>query len=201
LKDQFYCNTCYAFSAVAAVEAYVNLYFNNNIGNPKAATNENIKHQIDVDLSETEAVRCQNPENTQTCYSIGFNGDVLNYIQSNGIQDESCLEYSLLVGNSIPPTPPPPLPPMCDDKCLPNQAPEIIQTTAKGLLNSNSEDYIKTNLIIHGPLALKIDDYLYPGYNHCMVLVGYGTATEGDTVFLGDDEYSNPIVLDSMCPF
>lgn len=73
VKSQF-SGTCWAFGAVGATEAMVNLYFNN---------------KLDLDLSEQEMVSC-----TGGSCSGGTGGgsQALSYIQNTGIVNQECFE-------------------------------------------------------------------------------------------------------------
>ncbi len=73
-KDQGACGSCWAFSAVGAVESLVNLYYN---------------HKLDLDLSEQQIVSCA----PGSC-SGGLPINALNYIVSNGIVNENCFKYT-----------------------------------------------------------------------------------------------------------
>jgi hypothetical protein len=77
VKNQTYnCGSCWAFSAIATIEAMMNIYYNN--------------YNIDLDLSEQEIVSC-----TQYCNcSGGYNDDALYRIINYGITNESCFPYS-----------------------------------------------------------------------------------------------------------
>ena len=78
-KDQGACGSCWIFSAVGALEAYINLYFNRN---------------LEYDLSEQEIV---------SCYGYGCNSglpqNALRKIRDHGIVTEECFEY---VANAVP---------------------------------------------------------------------------------------------------
>ena len=75
-RDQKKCNSCWAFATVAALESYVNIYYN---------------QKLDLDLSEQELVACMKG----TC-DIGDNlFNPMNYIYQNGIVGEKDLAYDL----------------------------------------------------------------------------------------------------------
>jgi len=72
-KDQGSCSSCWIFSAVGTLEAYINLYFNRLIG---------------YDLSEQEVVSCLG----LGCRTANPN-NALYYIRENGIVTEDCFSY------------------------------------------------------------------------------------------------------------
>ncbi|UKK47798.1 C1 family peptidase [Prevotella sp. E9-3] len=75
VKNQGNCGSCWAFSAIGALEAYVNLYYNK---------------QLNMNLSEQQLVSC--------IYSNGCSGGnrgvALNYIKNNGVVNEGCFPYT-----------------------------------------------------------------------------------------------------------
>lgn len=76
VKNQGICGSCGAFSALGALEAYINLYYN---------------RILDYDLSEEELISCIS---SFDCDSSGMNqGTALTYVQNNGIVTESCFNY------------------------------------------------------------------------------------------------------------
>jgi len=176
IQNQDPCFSCYAFSPVACIEAYTNLYFNNNVGNP----DQTIKHHIDVDLSELVVMRC--PSYHVDCqYENGSNQYIsYNYIKDTGVGDENSFEYQFAVNN-----------PDCSEKDPPT---DIIKLT--NFRNSenflNNADILKVQLIKFGPISL----HRSIGLGHYILLVGYHTNAEGDTVYKGDGPENPPIVLD-----
>lgn len=87
VKDQLKCGSCGIFSAVGALESYVNLYYN---------------RLLDYDLSEEEVKSCVG---NYICKGSGINpGRVLTYVETNGIVPDSCFEYTELDRD-------------CEDKC------------------------------------------------------------------------------------
>lgn len=75
VKDQYPFGTCWAFSTVGTVEAYINLYYN---------------RLLNYDLSEQDLVSCSSAGNTEE-------GSVLNafrYIRDSGIVLENCFPYA-----------------------------------------------------------------------------------------------------------
>ncbi len=87
VKNQLNCGSCWAFSGIATVEAYINLYYNK---------------LLNYDLSEQELVSCFDL-NHNGC-SGGYSYNVPSYIENYGVVMENCFPY---VGNSA----------FCDDKC------------------------------------------------------------------------------------
>ncbi len=73
VRDQGTCNSCWAFSAIASLEAYINLYYNDTIY---------------YDLSEEEIISCSN---------MGCSGGDPYYafdsIKVNGVVNEDCFPY------------------------------------------------------------------------------------------------------------
>lgn len=74
VKDQKNCGSCWAFSAIGAMEAVAKLYKNTT---------------YNFDLSEQELVSCSN---AGSCYG-GRATSALDYISSKGIQDEKSFSY------------------------------------------------------------------------------------------------------------
>ncbi|MBR5039168.1 MAG: hypothetical protein IKX65_10675 [Prevotella sp.] len=74
VRDQGHCNSCWAFSAIASLEAYINLYYNDI---------------INYDLSEEEIISCSN---------FGCGGgdpsDAFIYIRDSAVIDESNFQYT-----------------------------------------------------------------------------------------------------------
>jgi hypothetical protein len=186
-RSQGICSSCYAFSAVAAVEAYVNLYFNNNIGNP----NTEIRHHIDVNLAELEVMRCQNY--ATPCLVGNFPEYSFDYMISDFVGEEDCFTYANAPNN-----------PPCSTKCTgPDEAIQI--STTHDLLTQNEEE-IKGKLIKHGPISLFVNEYFQPippsfNGNHVLLLVGYEVTRVGDTVYFGNDNNYPPIIIDEACNF
>ena len=74
-KNQWLCESCWAFAAIGFLEAYINLYYN---------------RLLNYDLSEQELVSCCTEAN-------GCNGGLsykgLNYISQNGVVMDTCFRY------------------------------------------------------------------------------------------------------------
>lgn len=75
VKDQSPCNSCWAFSTIGALEAYVNLYYNRLINDT---------------LSEQQLMNCVSNFN---CKSGGDTGYALSYIEDYGVVNEGCFPY------------------------------------------------------------------------------------------------------------
>ncbi len=181
-KSQTPCQSCYAFSAVALVEAYANLFFNNNTFNPDPG----VRHHIDLNLSELKAMRCK--QSPFSCTSLGNPQSILYYIQNKYISDENCFPYELAPNN-----------PPCSDTC---QNPvELVKISQYNSLSTKTAEYLKEMLIKFGPISCFIYDYPVQNKNHVMLLVGYKIAKEGDIVYHGTGPNDPPIILDSQCGF
>ena len=74
IRNQGTCGSCWVFSVVAAVESYVNLYYNKI---------------IDMDLSEQNVVSCSD---NNSCDG-GILSTAWNYIKQHGISEEDCYPY------------------------------------------------------------------------------------------------------------
>ncbi len=87
IKDQCY-NTCWAFSSIAMVESYINLYYNKI---------------INMDLSEQDLISCATPDTYNPIKQPWSVSQALNYIKGNGVVKEDCFPYKCLDN--------------CDNKC------------------------------------------------------------------------------------
>ena len=77
VKDNYLCNSCWAFATTGATELLVNLYYNRH---------------LDMDLSEQDALSCSG---AGVCGG-GWPGQTLDYFTYNGVVDESCFPYAAL---------------------------------------------------------------------------------------------------------
>lgn len=183
IVDQHNCYSCWFFSAVAATEAYINLYFNSN---DEGAT---YTHQLDLDLSELEVMRCLGPYNLGlNCLSPGNHLSSFNEMKNDGVHDDDCFSYEYYYGSGQTTYNPP-----CSLCYNPT---EYIKISDFSSLSFNNNDDIKRALIKMGPLSCHIP-YMW----HFMLLVGYKTAKLGDTVYHGTGAGDPDIVLDEVCPF
>jgi hypothetical protein len=184
IRDQHECLSCVIFAEVAAVEAYINLYFNNN------DAGEEHKHQLDIDLSELQVMRCCGINNTGILCNTPTNmGAGLSEMQSDGVNEEDCMiSYNSVYQNQTTYNPP------CPSCGNPNK--EFIKIQFYNAIGPNSNSYIQKELIKHGPLAS-----LIPSMNHEMLLVGYKSSDIGDVVYQGTGPGDSDIVLDGNCQF
>ena len=83
VKDQDTCGCCWAFSAIAVLEAYINLYYN---------------RLINYNLSEQELVSCDTIVHENGLRNNGCDGGTaywaFDYIKNNGIVNEDCFRYA-----------------------------------------------------------------------------------------------------------
>lgn len=168
VKDQGGCNSCWIFAAVGALEAYINLYYNQIA----SYINSNNEQVLGYNLSEQEIMNCIA---NNYCLSFGTPAEALYYIKNNGVVNEECFPYEARDFD-------------CDDKCD-NPAERVYIENYDTISDSASEDYIKTKLF-RAPLPFSIRSW-----RHSMVLVGYKTLALGDVIRTG--LYST-ITIDSL---
>ncbi|MCJ7509391.1 MAG: DUF333 domain-containing protein [Dehalococcoidia bacterium] len=187
VKDQGYCGSCWAFSAVGTTEAVYNI----DAGNPS----------LEPDLSEEYLVSDCYPDWDQSCCG-GWQSEALKFIRDNGIPDEACLPYDSYTcscgesgcesaycdyysgGSCANAT--------CDDKCV-NWASRLETIATMGRV-STDPSRIKQELVDRGPLAVCLgvledvggywDGDIYrctddETTNHCIVLTGYNDNDAG----------------------
>lgn len=80
VKSQGSCGSCWAFATLGALEAYVNIYF---------------QQLVNFDLSEQDLISCYHG----TGCSGGNAPDAYNYIINHGVVDENCFPYMESNGN------------------------------------------------------------------------------------------------------
>lgn len=141
--------TCWAFSPVAATEAYVNLYYNRH---------------IDLDLSEHDVITCSGGWASE---SGGYVFIAMNYLKYTGVVDENCFPNPI---DNIK------LP--CTSKCTtPLEKIKFGNYTSEGLLNEEklkgiiinnppttfaiTSPYIGHATVLVGYKVLKLGDILY----------------------------------------
>jgi putative hemolysin len=185
VKDQGICGSCWAFAAVGAAEAALNI----SAGNP----------DLDLDLSEQYLV--SDCSGSGSCCG-GYKDQALEFIKISGVPDDACLPYvdgnqgtgcscdNLVCG------------PLCtyrtdgacsdrtcSDRCS-NWSSRLTHVSSWGYVSANATS-IKQDLIDRGPLAASIgigasygghwDGEIYrcdndTGVNHGVVIVGYDDA-------------------------
>ena len=160
VKDQAACGSCYAHGPIGAMEAV------HNIENPGSA---------DLDLSEQYFVSPCTHYEAGSCYG-GQPWLVFNYLELNGVMEESCFPYTS--GSCISS-----YQNQCFNNCynasyhrcsLPKLCtPACTGTYTRWNISSSTDatgtiDEVKRNLVCHGPLAV------CSGYwGHCLVLAGW----------------------------
>lgn len=144
--SQQFANTCWAFSAVAATEAFVNLYYN---------------REINTNLSEGLVA----VSSYMSDCSGGFESMALQFIELEGVVDDSCFKHQL------PCTKTP------SDTCeYPSERIKIGGRTAYQLENiSDPEVFFKQLVISKGVVCGNVRNWL-----HSMALTGFGTIEEGN---------------------
>lgn len=163
-------NGCWAFTAIGVTEALVNLYFND---------------KIDCNLSEQEIISCSG-----LCGSNANGGMApcaLSKIILNGVSEEDAFLFS----NSDEP---------CSNKGDFNELVFLSNEFPISNYAINNNDSIKKYLINYGPLAsgytYNTSGSIFHTTGHAMVLVGYATIQEGDTIWYFNSYNQNPSYFD-----
>jgi C1A family cysteine protease len=173
VRDQANCGSCWAFSAVAAVEA------KNNV-------ERDASQQSPIDLSEQELVSCAGGGGS--CLG-GWPGSSMGYIQAIGIVDEATLPYTstncvtgswpnltclaACTSTTLPGCATPLLTAaQCaalDDPAVPGGAnPPMWRIGSSHTVNGQSVDDVKRALLCHGPLSV-----VSSNWGHAILLVGW----------------------------
>jgi len=183
VKDQGMCGSCWAFSAVGAVEADYNVGWNDP--------------NLDLDLSEEYLVSdCDSNSESGTCCG-GWNHWALAFIRDTGISDESCLPYvdgsgcscsagicdtncTYRTGASCSDR-------VCSDRC--SDWASRLRTIAAAEPVAASQSQIKQAIVDQGPVSVCLNmSGAFDGQNvfrcaddtfvdHCVVVVGYDDAS------------------------
>jgi C1A family cysteine protease len=149
IRDQGNCGSCWAFGAIAVLEAVYNMQNNNP--------------NLDLDLSEQYLVSCGSE------MSLGMDGccgghlsATMNFLKSYGTVTEGCFSYQAIDHKGrdyddcdlfIPPSNDPV---RCNDRCS-NWQSEILKIKSyKSLLTKNS---IKNAIVEYGPVIAGFDVY------------------------------------------
>jgi PKD repeat protein len=146
VRDQGGCGSCWAFGATGATELLTNLYFNRH---------------IDLDLAEQEALSCMSGG---TCAG-GAPEPVLDYIQQNGIFEESCFPYT--ASDQV-----------CSNECA--NPVENVKIGGRTPFNDDAEDTLKS-MILTSSVSMGISDWW-----HVLTLAGYRTLKVGDSFYIRD---------------
>lgn len=146
------------------------------IGVTEALVNLYYNTKIDYDLSEQEVISCSGCGSNA---NGGWADLALDWISSHGVSEETAFPFS----DSDEP---------CSNK---GSYTELLKINGTSLVNShtiNNNDSVKKALIKYGPLAsgFRYNNGTYHG--HAMVLVGYSTLHEGDTIRYFGSYYQNP---------
>lgn len=146
------------------------------VGVTEALVNLYYNDKIDYDLSEQEVISCSG------CGSNGGGGyedSALTWISNHGVSEEISFPFS----NSDEP---------CSNKQSFSESITMNGTSSVLDHTINNNDSVKKALIKYGPLT---SGYMYINDNyhgHAMVLVGYATLHEGDTIRYFGSYYQSP---------
>lgn len=147
------------------------------IGATEAYTNLYYNRLLDLDLSEQELVSCSTAGNC----SGGNTGSALSYIIKNGIVSEDCFQYSATNDN-------------CENKCSSPTNKIYINNYSYFSIYSKTEEDLKKELF-KAPLAFGLSSWW-----HCLVLTGYKTIQEGDSIYVETSSKREWITIGSGNP-
>lgn len=172
VRNQEGCGACVAFSTSGCLEAYINLYFN---------------QQLNIDLAEQELVSCID-KTTYTTDSTIINSCgslntfyTLKYIQDNGIVEEECFSYTGTINS-------------CGNKCT-NPVERIKINNYKRLYPTSENDLKKE--LFKNPIIADINSW-----EHSMILVGYKRLEENDTIwYMNDNNIETIKIVQNGDPF
>lgn len=161
VKHQGNCGACGVFSALGSLEAYINLFYN---------------QILDYDLSEEEVISCVS---FFSCIVGIRQGDVLEYVENNGIVPESCFPYTATRQD-------------CNIKCQ-NPDDVIYVDSHTDFDWTVGEDFIKEKLF-KSPLPFGVGPW-----RHAIVLAGYNKVEVGDTIYTNFNSRAyDKIIVDSI---
>lgn len=177
VKSQGYGATCWAFAEIGAMEAQINLYYNQHL-------NVNLSEQMRVDCTNSGEIK--ELINSDECEQMScYAGNSECYLVHIGIVDEGCDKYAQ---RNIE------WPNNCDYEHICKdwsarlwKSSDFREYTFDAIPYINcskgvrgiSEEELKKVLISKGPLSTAI-----PGMNHAMVLAGYDTdENTGETIW------------------
>lgn len=164
VKDQGLCGSCWAFSAIGALESYINIYYN---------------QLINIDLSEQELVSCvsiDNPDTTDKNEGGCGGGKTFyaySYIKYNGVMLETDFPYSIYtyIGTSNG---------NCEEK--PTNPSEKIKIGGYDhlycALTNLTPNELKSRLF-NSPQVIGITNW-----DHALTAVGYKAIEVGDELFI-----------------
>lgn len=174
VKNQGGCQSCWAFSAVATLEAYINRYYN-----------QVFDDSIENNLSEQDLISCSGAGSCGS--SGGLVGPAFSYIENNGIVLEGCFEYTGT--NSY-----------CGNKCpAPTEVVSLdhnshdITFYFEGHDNYLVDTDSLKRLLFKSPVCFGI----MGSWNHQLSLIGYKTIQTGDSIFT-DNHQHDAIPGDSL---
>lgn len=149
------------------------------VGLTEAMVNIYFNRKIDYDLSEQEIISCCDGSNANG----GSARAALNWIKVNGVSEESSFPFS----NSDEP---------CNNKGYFNELISFNDTSTVKNFSINNNDSIKKALINNGPLT---SGFVYNNggeVSHSMVLTGYATLHQGDTIRYFSNYNQSPTYFD-----
>lgn len=170
IKDQSSCGACWAFSAIAVLEAYVNLYYN---------------RQLNYDLSEQELISCNT---TNGGCGGGSAYRAFNYIHNNGVVNEDCFQYRNAEVNCSYKCSSP------AERVYLETYDALADSIAEfhSLPDKDVDSLIKRKLFV-SPISFGILPW-----SHIMNLIGYKVISYGDILYSGDSsDHNSTFTVDS----
>lgn len=160
IRDQGDSGYCWAFSAVAQTEAMANLYYN---------------QLFKMDLSEQDVAWYSTYDHYYVYYYGASINQGVNYIKNNGVIDDDTLPFQDTPYANMPTIRP------SGNECVSfNNSYSI-----SNYLIAQNPDTLKNSLIHKGPIASGFNLF---NLHHAMLLVGYKTIEEGDTIWMDNEQ-------------